>query len=254
MDLGLAGKRALVTGGASGLGAALTRILAEEGASVAVNYRSRATEATTLAEELTGITPTTRVVAIHADLASREDVRSLFDASIQEFGGLDILVNSAGIWVDSVIGEITDDVWDRTMDVNLRAPTMLSQWLVNHCRDSGHSGRILNITSQAAFRGSSTGHLPYATTKGGMVSMTRSMARELGNCGVTVNCLAIGTMESPMIAKALETRREFYEKRIPIGHIASTREVADVAAFLVSERAAYMTGATVDVSGGQLMH
>lgn len=249
MDLNLTGKRVIVTGGASGMGAALVRVLVDEGASVALNYRSRAHEAQTLADSLNG-----NVHPIHADLADRAQARHLFEESVRVMGGVDILVNNAGLWQTVGVGEVTDDVWDRSMEVNLTAPMFLSQELIKHCTGAGRSGRILNITSQAAFRGSSTGHVPYATAKGALVTMTRSLAREMGSNGMTVNCLAIGTMESPMIADALEKRREFYEARIPIGYIASAEQIASVAAFLVSDRAAYMTGATVDVSGGQLLH
>ncbi len=231
------------------MGAALVRILVDEGARVALNYRSRADEANALAESTGG-----DVYPIHADLADREQTKRLFQESVEALGGLDILVNNAGLWLTTEVGEITDDVWNRSIEVNLAAPMFLSQELIKHCTGDGRPGRILNITSQAAFRGSSTGHVPYATAKGGMVTMTRSLAREMGPNGITVNCLAIGTMESPMIADALEKRREFYETRIPIGYVASAEQIASVAAFMVSDRNSYMTGATVDVSGGQLLH
>lgn len=250
MELGLTGKRALVTGGASGLGAALTRTLVAEGAKVALNYRSRKGEATAIVAEL----GEENVAAIQADLSVFADVNRLYDEAVATFGGLDIIVNNAGLWLDTTIGEISEEDWDRSIDVNLKAPMQLSQRFVSDCVSEGRPGRILNITSQAAFRGSSTGHVPYAAAKGGMVTLTRSMAKEMKNNGVTVNALAIGTMESPMIADALADRRDFYEARIPIGYIASPQQVADVATFLVSERSSYMTGATVDVSGGQLLH
>jgi len=248
MDLNLTGRRVLVTGGASGMGAALVRILIEEGAEVALNYRSRADEAQELADSLGRVHP------IHADLADRAQVHRLFEEAVRLMGGVDIVVNNAGLWETVGVGEVTDDVWDRSIEVNLTAPMFLSQELIKHCTADGRPGRILNVTSQAAFRGSSTGHVPYATAKGGMVTMTRSLAKEMGSNGITVNCLAIGTMESPMIEKALEEKREFYEARIPIGYVASAEQIASVAAFLISDRAAYMTGATVDVSGGQLLH
>lgn len=249
MDLNLTGRRVLVTGGASGMGAALVKILVGEGARVALNYRSRADEARELAGSLDG-----DVYPIHADLADRAQVQNLFTEAVRVMGGVDVLVNNAGLWETVEVGEVTDDVWDRSMQVNLTAPMFLSQELIKHCVGEGRPGRILNITSQAAFRGSSTGHVPYAAAKGGMVTMTRSLAREMGPNGITVNCLAIGTMESPMIADALEEKREFYEARIPIGYVAKAEQVASVAAFLVSDQASYMTGATVDVSGGQLLH
>lgn len=252
MDLGLTGKRALVTGGASGMGAALVKTLAAEGAQVCVNYRSRSDEAQQIIDEINQAGG--RAVAVQADLAHQDQARRLFDESVDLLGGLDILVNNAGLWLTCEIGEITEEQWDVSLAVNLKSPMMLSQWFVKHCVTNGHTGRILNVTSQAAFRGSSTGHLPYAVSKGGMVTMVRSMATEMKDNGVTVNGLAIGTMDSPMIAAALEQRREFYERRIPVGYLASPQQVADIAAFLVSERSNYMTGATVDVSGGQLLH
>ncbi len=250
MDLRLQGARALVTGGASGLGAALTRALVGEGAKVALNYRSRSSEAEALVAELGA----ENVVPIQADLSNTTDVEGLYAQASAAFGGLDILVNNAGVWETCEIGQIGLDQWERSMAVNLRAPMILSQALVHDCTEAGRPGRILNITSQAAFLGSSTGHLPYAAAKGALVTMTRSMAREMGNNGITVNALAIGTMESPMISAALDKRRDFYASRIPIGHIAQPEEVADVALFLLSPRSGYMTGATVDVSGGQLRH
>ena len=250
MDLGLTGKRALITGGASGLGAELARVLVAEGARVCINYRSREDEAKALVDELGA----ENCVAVKADLAVRSDVDDLFQGATDGVGGLDILVNNAGLWIDCAIGGITDEQWDRSMEVNLRAPMWLTQHFINHCLAQGSKGRILNITSQAAFSGSSTGHVPYAIGKAGLVAMTRSLVREMGPNGITINALAIGTMESPMIAKALDHKREYYESRIPVGYIATPHDVATVAAFLVSERSTYMSGATVDVSGGQLRH
>lgn len=250
MDLGIHGKRALVTGGASGLGAQLTRQLVAEGVRVVLNYRSRQDEADALVAEL----GQDKVIPIHADLSDHDSVNDLFDQAVRALDGLDILVNNAGLWLDCEIGEITEEQWDKSLDVNLKAPMQLCQRFITHVTAEQRTGRILNVTSQAAFRGSSTGHVPYAAAKGGLVTMTRSLAKEMGGNGVTVNALAIGTMESPMIADALADRRDFYEARIPIGYIAPADEVADVALFLVSERAKYMTGATVDVSGGQLLH
>ncbi len=253
MDLGLSGKRVLVTGGASGLGAALVRTLVEEGARVCLNYRSRRDEADALVTELSDESQT-NIVAVQADLSDMQQVRNLFTEATKQLGGLDAVVNNAGIWLTCQIPEITEDEWDKTMDVNLKAPMILTQMLVKHCQDEGKPGVVLSVTSQAAFRGSSTGHMPYAASKGGLISMTRSLVQEMKDCGVRFNTLAIGTMESPMIAQALAARREFYESRIPIGYVAKAEQVAAIAAFLVSDKADYITGACIDVSGGQLLH
>jgi 3-oxoacyl-[acyl-carrier protein] reductase len=118
---------------------------------------------------------------------------------------------------------------------------------------AGRPGRIVNVASQAAFRGSTTGHAPYDASKGGVVSLTVSMAREVARYGIAVNAVAPGMMLTEMTAKTLEANREKYLARIPLGRIANTSEIADVILLLASDQAGYMTGATVDVSGGMLM-
>lgn len=251
MDLLLKGKRALITGGASGLGRELVRHLAAEGADVCFDYRSRAADAEALVHEIEALG--VRVHAVHSDLSERDAPGKLFAAAVEALGGVDILVNNAGVWLTAYVGDIDDEVWDKTIDVNLRAPVWLSQLMVLHCKDAAHPGTILNVTSQAAFLGSTRGHAPYAITKAGLVNFTVSLARELAHTEITVNALAIGMMNTPMIADALATKGDYYRSRIPSGRVAEPDEIAGIATFLVSPRAGYMTGATVDVTGGVLM-
>lgn len=253
MNLDLKGKRALVTGGATGLGWACVQNLAAEGADVALSFRSsRAADLPAQCEALAaehGV----RVVPVHADLGTVEEAEELFDKAHDALGGLDILVNNAGIWLTGSVRDITPEDWDRTMEVNLRAPFLLSQRFVNAAIEEGHGGHVVNVTSQAAFHGSTTGHSHYAASKAGLVTFSISMAREVAQYGINVNNVAVGMMRSKMTEKALAERGDYYKSRIPMGRVAEPDELAKIVTFLASERAAYMTGATVDITGGMLM-
>jgi 3-oxoacyl-[acyl-carrier protein] reductase len=240
MNLELNGKTALVTGGSSGLGAAICRALLVEGARVWSISRSEPTGA--------------GVGFIPADLAVPGEVETVMRRAREAAGaGPDILVNCAGSWPTHFVRETTLADWQRTLDVNLTSLFVLSRDFVNDCLPTQRRGVILNITSQAAFGGATSGHADYAAAKAGVVNFTKSLAREVAGAGIRVNALAPGMMETPMSAEALADRREKYLERIPLGRIADPAEVADVAVFLCSDRAGYMTGTTVDVSGGMIM-
>jgi len=142
--------------------------------------------------------------------------------------------------------------WRRTMDVNLTAVFLASQRFVQLNLAAGRKGKILNVTSQAAFNGSTTGHAHYAAAKSGVVTFTISLSREVAARGINVNALALGMVETPMSSEALARDRAYYEKRIQIGRIAAPEEVARFAVFLVSGAADYFTGATYDATGGML--
>jgi len=196
----------------------------------------------------------TGAVSLQADLTDREAVRTLLPRAIEAFGQLDILVNNAAIWPTSWVKDMEEDHWRRTIDVTLTAPVIFCRDMVNHLLQRGVGGKILNITSQAAFHGSTSGHADYAASKAGLVTFTRSLAREVARHGINVNTMAPGIVETDLIKPALEKNRQRYLDRIPLGRIATPEEVAAVAVFLVSEPASYITGATIDVSGGMLMH
>jgi 3-oxoacyl-[acyl-carrier protein] reductase len=191
---------------------------------------------------------------IQTDLSDLDGVERVM-ATVQEKVGcpLDILVNCAGFWPTHFVRETQVADWRRTLDINLTSLFVLCRDFVNDCVRGKRGGVILNITSQAAFGGATSGHADYAAAKAGVVNFTKSLARETADDGIRVNALAPGMMETPMAAAALADRREKYLERIPLGRIADPDEVADVAVFLCSERAGYMTGTTVDVSGGMMM-
>ncbi len=240
MNLELSGRTALVTGGSSGLGAAICRGLRSEGVRVwALDLKPP---------------PDEDVGFIQADLSDLDAVEQVMARMRDTVGGpLDILVNCAGCWPTHFVRETQMADWQRTLNINLTSLFVLCRDFVNDCVRDKRQGVILNITSQAAFGGATSGHADYAAAKAGVVNFTKSLARETAADGIRVNALAPGMMETPMAAEALADRREKYLARIPLGRIADPAEVADVAVFLCSERARYMTGTTVDVSGGMIM-
>jgi 3-oxoacyl-[acyl-carrier protein] reductase len=252
MELGLKGKAALVTGGSRGIGAAIARALGAEGVRVGVGYATSAA----LAEEVAaGIRRAHGVeaVALPGDLASDAAIVAMFDALERRWGGVDLLVNNAAYCPKGPIESYPTDAWERTFRINVTAAFVASQEHVRRLRAAGRKGAIVNIASQAAFLGSTSGHLPYDASKGALVSMTRAIAREVAKDGIRVNAVAPGMVRTEMVAALLDQKLDFYLSRIPLNRIAEPDDVARAVVFLASDAASYMTGATLDLTGGQLM-
>ena len=259
MDLKLKDKVALVTGGSRGLGKALCLAFAAEGAKVAVNYYRNAEEGIDLAGEADavveeiGSTHSVEALAVPGDVSCEVDVLEMYRRVEEKFSQVDILVNNAAICPTCPVKDMTVEVWRRTVDVNLTGTFLTSREAVKRMLEAGRTGRIINISSQAAFRGSTTGHAPYDASKGAIVTFTVALAREVSKHGITVNSVAPGMIFTEMTADTIARNREKYLARIPLNRIADPGEIAAVAVFLASDAASYMTGATVDVSGGMLM-
>lgn len=253
MDLNLKDKVVLVTGGSYGLGKAICRGFAAEGARVVINYRSRPESAESLADEIKAEYDADTMTA-YADLSQEADVVEMFQQIDKAWGHIDVLINNAAYCPTAQVAEMEASIWTYTLQVNLTGTFLCCREFVKRLLDAGRAGRIVNISSQAAFRGSTTGHAPYDTSKGGLVSFTVSLAREVCEQNIAVNCVAPGIMETEMMAPALEKNRQEYIDRIPLKRIGKPEEIADVTVFLASDRASYMTGATVDVSAGLAMH
>lgn len=252
MDLNLTNRTAIVTGGASGLGKEIVLSLAKEGVNICFTYlrdEGRAEQLLETVRSTTGV----EIIAVKTDLSDEKSREALFTTCIETLGKADILVNNAGIWLSGYVSEISPQDWDRVMNVNLKAVFHLSQLFVNHCLQHDRTGSILNITSQAAFHGSTTGHAHYAASKAGLVAFAISLAREVAKQKINVNNLAVGIMDTPMIRKNIEQNPDYYLSRIPVGRIAEPHEIADIGVFMVSPKTSYMTGATLDVTGGMLM-
>ena len=243
---------AIVTGGSRGLGRAISLGLAAEGARVVVNYRQDAPKAQALVKEIAGACGT-KAAAVRADVSSETDAARLFQLAEETFSQVDVLVNNAGIWPTAYVKDMTRQQWDQTLAVNLTGPFLTCREAVRRWTAAGRKGRIVNVSSQAAFRGSTTGHADYASSKAGLVTFTVSLAREVASLGIHVNAVAAGMMATDMARDALEQNEQAYLERIPLGRIAEPGEIARVVVFLASDRASYMTGATVNVTGGMLM-
>lgn len=259
MDLGLRNKVALVTGGSRGLGRAICLGLAAEGARVAVNYYrdlERRIDLTDEAQELVRVLRAangTEAVAIPGDVSRSDDVREMFDQVESKLGPIEVLVNNAGVWPTAYVRDMSEEEWRETLDINLTGPFLTCREAVRRWLAASRRGRIVNISSQAAFHGSTTGHAHYAASKAGLVTFTISLAREVAAQGIHVNAVAPGMMSTEMAREALDKDTSQYLKRIPLGRIGDPAEIANVVVFLASERASYMTGTTVDVTGGMLM-
>lgn len=252
MDLALNDKVAIVTGASRGLGRAIALGLAAEGAKVAVNAYRHPDRAAAVADEIRTASGV-EALAAPADVSRADEVVRLFDLVERTLGPVDILVNNAGVWPTACVKDMTEEDWNRTLQTNLTSAFLACREAVRRWLGAGRRGRIVNITSQAAFLGSTTGHAHYAASKAGMVALTVSLAREVAPHGIHVNAVAPGMMHTDMAREALEKGADEYLKRIPLGRIADAAEVADAVTFLASDRASYVTGATFDVTGGMLM-
>ena len=250
MDLHLRNKVVLVTGGARGIGAVLCRAFAAEGAKVGINYRQSREQAETLAREI----GSKQAAPIAGDIGRETDIAPMFDQLEQVLGPVDVLINNAAHCPSGPLESYTREEWERTFAVNVTGAFQASQEFIRRLRARRATGRIVNIASQAAFLGSTSGHLPYDASKGALISMTRALAREVAPEGIAVNAVAPGMVMTDMVAEIWEQRKEKYLARIPLHRIGQPEEIAKVVVFLASEAASYMTGATVDVSGGVLMH
>ncbi|WP_182186170.1 SDR family NAD(P)-dependent oxidoreductase [Pectinatus frisingensis] len=253
MELGLKGKKALVTGGATGLGKQFVLELAKEGVTVGFSYYSEK-ENPGEVEKITATQIGVKAYGFKTDLSKVEQAKLLFDEVHKKLGKVDILINNAGVWLTGLVTEIKPEAWDLQMETNLRAPFLLCQKFAQYANKEGHGGHVLNITSQAAYYGSTTGHSHYAASKAGLIAFNASFAREQAKKGINSNNIAIGIMHTRMIQANLDKDPNYYVNRIPMGRVVEPEEIAKMGTLFVSDVYSYMTGATVDVTGGMLMH
>ncbi len=240
MSLLLAGRVALVTGGSRGIGAAIARALAEAGAAVGINYRSRAAEAEAVADTINR--GCGRAVTAQADVSDGGAVTDMVRNVAQQLGPVDILINNAGIALIRGIDDLTEADFDETIAVNLKSAFLCTQAVLPHMR-AQRWGRIVNISSGAA-RGAGGVGLHYNASKAGMEGLTRGYAARLVKEGITVNAVAPSLIETDMVKTGLAQS----SSRIPLGRFGTAEEVAQVVMMLLGN--AYMTGQTVALSGG----
>ncbi|MGY4650069.1 3-oxoacyl-ACP reductase family protein [Mycobacterium sp. URHB0021] len=240
----LAGRRALVTGGARGIGAGIVRRLAADGAAVAFTYSSSAADAEKLAAELTADGAT--VVAIHADSADPEQVVKSVDEASSKLGGLDILVNNAGVAYAGDVATFPLEDFERSVAVNIRGVFLASQRALAHL---GDTGRIINIGSINAERVPGPGLAVYAMTKGAVAALTRGLARDLGSRGITVNNVQPGPVNTDMNPDVGDFADEM-RSVMALGRYGHPDDIGAAVSFLAGPDAAYITGAQWNVDGG----
>jgi 3-oxoacyl-[acyl-carrier protein] reductase len=240
----LSGRTALVTGASGGIGAAIARQLHAQGATVVLSGR-RQDALAALAEALGG-----RTLTVVAELAEPQAADQLIAAAEAE-GGVDVLINNAGLTRDSLALRLKDEDWQTVLDVNLSAGFRLIRAVLRGMMRR-RWGRVVNITSIVALTGN-PGQANYAAAKAGMIGMTKSLAAEVASRGITVNCVAPGLIETAMTDALSEQQRARLLERVPLGRLGSTADVAAAVGYLVSEEAAYVTGQTLHVNGGMAM-
>lgn len=251
MKIELTGITALVTGGSSGIGEAISVTLAECGAVVGVHYNTGGEKARKIASGFGNGSE-----AFGADLFDPDAAEKLFVTAAETLGGIDLLVNNAGIFIPSHPDSGHCEwmkTWERTLAVNLTAAGVLCREAIEHFR--GRGGRIVNIASRAAFRGETAEYLAYAASKGGMISLSRSIARSFGKEGIKSFAIAPGYVRTPMTEEYLERHGdEMVANELALDEMTDADDVAPLVAFIASGRLDHATGCTIDINGGSYIH
>ena len=245
----LSGQTALVTGASRGIGREIALDLAREGAKVVINYNTSADAAMELVDEI--VDGGGEAEAWQADVSKFDEAAALVEKTVAKWGRLDILVNNAGITRDTLLMRMSEDDWDRVLEVNLKG-------YFNCCKAAirtmtrARRGRIINISSVVGIRGNA-GQVNYAAAKAGVIGMTKALAREVGSRGITVNAVAPGFIDTDMTKGLPEDIRAQLLKEIPLARLGDVSDVAELTVFLAGPKAAYITGQVIAVDGGMSM-
>jgi glucose 1-dehydrogenase len=256
----LTGHGVLVTGASSGIGLGIARRMAEEGAAVAINYRSHPEPAEELAEEIRGWDG--KAIAIGGDVSQESDVGRLFDQAVSAFGRLDVLVANSGIQKDAPVADMSLDDWRAVIDVNLTGQFLCCREAVRRFRRQDKTGRPARAAGTIVCMSSVheripwAGHLNYAASKGGIRMMVQTLAQEVASDGIRVNAIAPGAIRTPINREAWDSREALDKllKLIPYGRIGEPDDVARAAVWLASDEADYVTGTTLFVDGGMALY
>lgn len=245
----LEGKNAIVTGGSAGIGAATSLELAREGANVCLTYRKHETEAKEFADQI--IKMGRKAIAVYCDISVFAEAEKVVKTALEEFGRLDILVNNAGMNWDGVCWKMSEEQWDRVIEVNLKGYFNFTRQAAPLFKDQKY-GKIINVTSINGMRGK-FGQSNYSASKAGIIGYTKAVAKELGAFGVNVNAVAPGLIETQML-KESEARDKIIDMamgEIVLKRVGQPEDLAHVVTFLASDRARHITGEIIKVDGGQ---
>jgi 3-oxoacyl-[acyl-carrier protein] reductase len=239
----------LITGGSRGIGKACVEIFLKTGANVAFTFYS----AKNAADKLVTDNESSKLKQYKLNLADAIEIENVIGFVLKDFGSIDILVNNAGIWKEAAIDQMTIDEWNETMNVNLTSTYLITKLLVPGMKKNNF-GRIINIASTAGQRGEAF-HSHYAASKGGMISLTKSLASELGKHNITVNCVAPGWVITDMTTDSLNDSATYKKvlTDIPLNKIAQPEEIAGPVLFLASNLASHITGEILNVNGGSVL-
>ncbi len=241
------GRTAIVTGSSRGLGKAIAEKLGILGANVVLTGTSETVFNTAAELEAKGI----KAVAIVGDVRNAEDVKNMISKAVETFGGIDILINNAGITKDKPMAMMSEDDWDTVLDINLKGCFLCTKAAAKLMIKKKY-GRIINVSSVAGAYGN-PGQANYSASKGGMIGLTKTTAKELATRGITCNAVTPGLIESDMTEILPEDLKRKYLEKIALGRFGTPEDVANVVAFLASDEAGYVTGQVIDIDGGLVM-
>ncbi|MDP3878909.1 MAG: 3-oxoacyl-[acyl-carrier-protein] reductase [Dehalococcoidales bacterium] len=242
----LSNKVAIVTGSGRGIGRAIALRLAEAGATIVINDVGDASYANGVAEEIKSLNRESLVVL--ADVSLSADVTRLIETAMNTYGRIDILVNNAGIARDQLLLRMTEEDWDRVLNVNLKSVFLCTKAVLRPMIKQ-RWGRIISLSSIVGLVGN-TGQANYASAKAGIIGFTRTIAKEVASRGITSNAIAPGFIDTGMTQQLEEKQKQELQSRIPLGYLGTPRDVAESVAFLASEEARYITGQVISVDGG----
>ncbi|MDM8528124.1 3-oxoacyl-[acyl-carrier-protein] reductase [Anaerolineales bacterium HSG24] len=245
----LTDKIAIVTGSSKGIGAAIAKTLAAQGAKLIINHRNSATEAETVAQSIIEIGG--QATVIQADVSQASEAQALIKVGVKTYGQVDILVNNAGITRDNLIMKMKEADWDMVLKTNLSSAYHCSKAVIRPMLKKRY-GRIINITSVVGLSGQA-GQANYAASKAGIIGLTKSLAREVGSRHITVNAVAPGFIPTALTGVLSEEAVNSIVQQTPLGRLGKPEEVASAVAFLASDEAAFITGQILSIDGGLVM-